>query len=114
MVPEYQITRVGKRFQIFSALRYSNFRWFWINGAAQAMAQGMQFLVLGLLVLDITGSSIQLGLVVFAYGTPNLAFAMLGVVIADRPGTYEFQCVVYCGFGHQYQAREMLFVEATQ
>ena len=84
MVPEYQITRVGKRFQIFSALRYSNFRWFWINGAAQAMAQGMQFLVLGLLVLDITGSSIQLGLVVFAYGTPNLAFAMLGGIIADR------------------------------
>ena len=74
----------GNRFQIFSALRYSNFRWFWINGAAQAMAQGMQFLVLGLLVLDITGSSIQLGLVVFAYGIPNLAFAMLGGIIADR------------------------------
>jgi len=44
----------------------------------------MQFLVLGLLVLDITGSSIQLGLVVFAYGVPNLAFAMLGGIIADR------------------------------
>jgi len=44
----------------------------------------MQFLVLGLLVLDITGSSIQLGLVVFAYGIPNLAFAMLGGIIADR------------------------------
>ena len=48
------------------------------------MAQGMQFLVLGLLVLDITGSSIQLGLVVFAYGIPNLAFAMLGGIIAVR------------------------------
>ena len=48
------------------------------------MAQGMQFLVLGLLVLDITGSSIQLGLVVFAYGIPNLAFALLGGIIADR------------------------------
>ncbi len=78
------IPRIVNRFQIFSALRYSNFRWFWINGAAQAMAQGMQFLVLGLLVLDITGSSIQLGLVVFAYGMPNLAFAMLGGIIADR------------------------------
>ncbi len=44
----------------------------------------MQFLVLGLLVLDITGSSIQLGLVVFAYGIPNLAFALLGGIIADR------------------------------
>ena len=44
----------------------------------------MQFLVLGLLVLDITGSSIQLGLVVFAYGIANLAFALLGGIIADR------------------------------
>ena len=70
--------------RIFSALRNSNFRWFWINGAAQAMAQGMQFLILGLLVLDITGSSYQLGLVVFAYGAPNLFFALFGGIIADR------------------------------
>ncbi len=57
-----QITREGHRFQIFSAPRYSNFHWFWLNGAAQAMAQGIQFLILGLLVLDITDSSSQLGL----------------------------------------------------
>ena len=78
------ITQEGDRFQIFRALRYSNFRWFWLNGAAQAMAQGMQFLILVLLVLDLTGSSYQLGLVVFAYGIPNLFFAMLGGIIADR------------------------------
>ena len=44
----------------------------------------MQFLILALLVLDLTDSSYQLGLVVFAYGIPNLAFAMLGGIIADR------------------------------
>ena len=44
----------------------------------------MQFLILGLLVLDMTGSSYQLGLVVFAYGAPNLCFAMFGGIIADR------------------------------
>lgn len=48
------------------------------------MAQGMQFLVLGWLVLDITGSSYQLGMVIFAFGVPNLLFAMLGGIIADR------------------------------
>ena len=69
---------------MFSALRNSNYRWFWLNGATQAMAQGMQFLVLGFLVLDITGSSYQLGFVIFAFGLPNLVFAMLGGVIADR------------------------------
>ena len=60
-----QTSWIDHRLQIFGALRYSNYRWFWINGATQAMAQGMQFLVLGLLVLDVTGSSIQLGLVAF-------------------------------------------------
>ena len=48
------------------------------------MAQGMQFLILGWLVLDITGSSYQLGLVVFAFGLPNIPFALLGGVVADR------------------------------
>ena len=57
---------------------------FWLNGATQAMAQGMQFLILGWLVLDITGSSYQLGLVIFAFGLPNIPFALLGGVIADR------------------------------
>ncbi|MBC8279660.1 MAG: MFS transporter, partial [Chloroflexi bacterium] len=69
---------------MFRALRNSNFRWFWLNGAAQAMAQGMQFLTVGILVLDITGSAYQLGLVIFAYGVPNVLFALLGGVIADR------------------------------
>ena len=46
------------------------------------MAQGMQCMALGhCLVLDITGSSYQLGLVIFAYGIPNLVFSMLGGII---------------------------------
>ena len=73
-----------QKFQIFSALRYSNFRWFWLNGATQAMAQGMQFLVLGWPVLDITDSSEQLGLVIFVYGIPHLLFALIGGILADR------------------------------
>ena len=69
---------------MFSALRYSNFRWFWLNGATQAMGQSMQFLTIGILVLDSTDSSYQLGLVIFAYGVPNLAFSLVGGIIADR------------------------------
>ena len=42
-----QTPEVSHWFQALNALRYSNFRWFWLNGATQAMAQGMQFLVLG-------------------------------------------------------------------
>jgi hypothetical protein len=35
------------------------------------------------------------------------------IFIADRVGTFDFVCTVYCGWGHQYQPREMLFVEAA-
>ncbi len=79
-----QTSTVSHRFQVLSAFRHSNFRWFWLNGATQAMAQGMQFLVLGWLVLEITSSSTQLGMVIFAFGVPNLLFALLGGIIADR------------------------------
>ena len=48
------------------------------------MGQGMQFLTIGILVLDSTDSSYQLGLVIFAYGVPNLAFSLVGGIIADR------------------------------
>ena len=51
----------------------------------QSVAQGMQFLVLIWLVLELTGSSLQLtGLMVFLYGIPNTAMLPFGGVIADR------------------------------
>jgi MFS family permease len=66
------------------ALRHRNFRWFWISAAGQAVAQGMQTLILGWLVLELTSSATQLGLVVFLYGIPNLSFVMFGGIFADR------------------------------
>jgi MFS family permease len=44
----------------------------------------MQFLVLGWLVLDLTDSSSQLGLVVFLYGVPYFGLLLVGGLIADR------------------------------
>ncbi len=65
--------------------RVGGFRWYWLGASSQSVAQGMQFLVLGWLVLELTGSSIQqLGLVVFLYGIPNTALLPFGGVIADR------------------------------
>ena len=63
--------------------RSSNFRWYWTSSATQAFAQGMQFLVLGWLVLEVTGSKTQFGLVLFLYGIPNVGLLMVGGVIAD-------------------------------
>ena len=65
--------------------RFSGFRWYWLCSFSQSVAQGMQFLVLGWLVLELTESSIQqLGLVVFLYGIPNTMLLPIGGVIADR------------------------------
>jgi MFS family permease len=44
----------------------------------------MQFLVLGWLVLEVTGDKTQLGLMVSLYGLPNICFLMAGGIIADR------------------------------
>ncbi len=66
------------------ALRYPNFRWFWISTSGQAMAQGMQFLILGWLILELTGSTSQLGLTIFFYGIPNLTLVLFGGIFADR------------------------------
>ena len=43
----------------------------------------MQFLVLGWLVLEVTGSKTQFGLVLFLYGVPNVGLLMVGGMIAD-------------------------------
>ena len=66
------------------ALRYANFRWFWLSASGQSMAQGMQFLILGWLVLDLTESVSQLGLTIFFYGIPNLTLVLFGGIFADR------------------------------
>lgn len=50
----------------------------------QSAALGMQFLILGWLVLELTDSPAQLGLVVAIYGVPNLAMLMCGGIVADR------------------------------
>ena len=44
----------------------------------------MQFLILGWLVLELTRSPAQLGLVIAIYGAPNLAMLMFGGIFADR------------------------------
>ena len=61
------------KLQTFRALRSRNFRWFWLNTSGGGLAQGMQFLILGWLMLELTDSPSQLGLVLFLYGIPNLS-----------------------------------------
>jgi len=80
-----QIAASGQRLQTFKALRHRNFRWLWYSSTAQSMAQGMQFLILVWLVLDLTeDSASKAGLVIFLYGIPNMSFMIFGGIFADR------------------------------
>tara|TARA_B100001765_G_scaffold150021_1_gene96165 strand:+ start:52 stop:1326 length:1275 start_codon:yes stop_codon:yes gene_type:complete len=67
-----------------AVLSQSDFRWYWLSSSTQGLAIGTQFLVIGWLVLEVTESSAQLGLVIFLYGAPNVAFLLIAGVIADR------------------------------
>ena len=71
--------------RVIGPWRVRGFRWYWMASFTQSVAQGMQFLVLIWLMLELTGSSLQLtGLMVFLYGIPNTVMLPFGGVIADR------------------------------
>ena len=79
-----QILAIGRKIQTFRALRHRDYRWFWIGANAQALARGMQFLILGWLVLELTDSASRMGFMIFLYGIPTLGFVLFGGTFADR------------------------------
>jgi MFS family permease len=68
----------------FQALRHVKYRWYWLSGLGMTAAQGFQQLGMAWLVLDLTGSVAQLGLVVFFQGVPMALASFFGGVLADR------------------------------
>ena len=72
------------RLRAFSALRHRDFRLFFLNIGVQSFGQGIQFLGIGWLILDLTGEKTSLGLAVFIFGVSNLFLTFAGGVIADR------------------------------
>lgn len=93
-----RITAPGHNIQVFRSLRHRDFRWFWFSSTALASAQGMQFLILGWLVLELTtDSSTKLGLMIFMYGVPNLVLIVFGGVVADRIDRVRLLAVAQAG-----------------
>jgi MFS family permease len=68
----------------FTALRYRNYRLWFIGQLASLIGTWMQTTAQGFLVFQLTNSPAYLGLVGFASGVPSLLFMMFGGVIADR------------------------------
>ncbi len=74
----------ARRLRAFSALRHRDFRLFFLNIGVQSFGQGIQFLGIGFLILDLTGEKTSLGLAVSLFGVSNLFFTFVGGVVADR------------------------------
>lgn len=68
----------------FRALRHAGYRWYWLSGLGMTAAQGVQQLSMAWLVLDLTASLGQLGLVIFMQGVPMAVASFFGGVLADR------------------------------
>ncbi len=69
---------------MFRALRYRDYRLFWIGQLAAVMGQNMQHIAMYWLVLELTGSPLLVGLTGLSNAVPGVAFSFLGGALADR------------------------------
>lgn len=70
--------------QTFTALKYPNYRLWFIGQTVSLFGTWMQRTAQGYLIYDLTKSPIYLGYVGFAYGIPSWFFMLYGGAIADR------------------------------
>ena len=67
-----------------SALRHRNYRLYWLGQLSSVLAQNMEGVAQGWLVLELTNSPLLLGLTGLTFAAPTIALTLLGGVIADR------------------------------
>lgn len=69
---------------MFSALRYRNYRFFWVAMLCSVLGQNMEWIALSWLVLQLTNSPLSIGLTGLAQAAPNITLTLVGGAIADR------------------------------
>ncbi len=81
-----QSTRPPRRgfLKSFAALRNQGCRWYFFSGMGMTAGQGIQQLAMAWLILELTDSIGQLGLMIFLRGVPMAALGLVGGVLADR------------------------------
>ena len=71
--------------QLLNTLRYADFRVLWVSTLANQIGQGMQQVVLGWLVFEMTGSAAMVGVVFALRSAPNLIVGFVAGSMSDRP-----------------------------
>jgi MFS family permease len=74
----------GRFAKAFSSLKHRGYRWYFWSGMGMTASIGIEQLALAWLVLDLTDSVTQLGLIVFIRGVPMAILGLFGGVMADR------------------------------
>lgn len=67
-----------------AALRYPDFRTLWLSTVANQLGWGMQQVLLGWLIFDITGSAAMVGVIYAVRSLPNLVVGLVAGSITDR------------------------------
>ena len=68
----------------FVSLKQRNYRYLWFSQLASFTGMQMQQVARGLLAYELTGSYTAVGVVLMAWGIPQLLFSLLGGAVADR------------------------------
>ncbi|MGH7855266.1 MAG: MFS transporter [Candidatus Binatia bacterium] len=91
-------TRSGSQrlLQALSALRHRNYRLYWFGQLSSVLAQNMEGVAQGWLVLELTNSPLLLGLTGLAFAAPTIALTLLGGVIADRADRRRIMILSQC------------------
>ena len=99
--------RTGKLRRTLSALRYRNYRLYWFGQLSSVLAQNMELIAQGWLVLELTDSPLILGLTGLTHAVPTITLTLLGGVIADRADRRRVMILSQAG------TALMLFIIAT-
>ena len=70
--------------EAISALRHRNYRLYWFGQLFSVLAQNMEHVAQGWLVLELTNSPLALGVTGLAHAIPTITLTLIGGAIADR------------------------------
>jgi MFS family permease len=70
--------------EAISALRHRNYRLYWFGQLSSVLAQNMEHVAQGWLVLELTNSPLALGLTGLSHALPTITLTLVGGAIADR------------------------------
>ena len=73
-----------RRRSTFSSLKYRDYRYLWFAQVGRAAAMWMEQIARPVLILQLTDSALQVGLVVAVRMAPQLIFGLISGVVADR------------------------------